>query len=118
MVWRAILPATQQFLAKQLYDILSSATQIPDLGAKILQIYCCLEHLFVPENTGAENKKYMIGGLKALKPQLSPWFDRLYLQRCEYAHQGFVLRTNETLGLITESMNNVMSLLVAKLSVS
>lgn len=29
-------------------DILSSATQILDLGAKILLIYCCLEHLFVP----------------------------------------------------------------------
>jgi len=69
-------------------DILSSATQIPDLGAKILLIYCCLEHLFVPEQAGAENKKYIIGGLKALKPQLSSWFDKLYQQRCAYAHKG------------------------------
>jgi hypothetical protein len=30
-------------------DVLSSATQIPDLGAKILLIYCCLEHLFGSE---------------------------------------------------------------------
>jgi hypothetical protein len=99
-------------------DILSSATQIPDLGAKILLIYCCLEHLFVPEQAGAENKKYIIGGLKALKPQLSSWFDKLYQQRCEYAHKGFVLRTDETWKLISDSMTNVMSLLVAKLSVS
>ena len=99
-------------------DILSSATQIPDLGAKILLIYCCLEHLFVPEQAGAENKKYIIGGLKALKPKLAPWFDSLYLQRCEYAHKGFVLRTDATWMLISDSMSNVMSLLAAKLSVS
>jgi hypothetical protein len=99
-------------------DILSSATQIPDLGAKILLIYCCLEHLFVPENAGAENSKYIIGGLNALKPQLVSWFHRLYGQRCEYAHKGFVLRTDETFALITDSMKNVMSILVAKLSVS
>lgn len=99
-------------------DILSSATQIPDLGAKILLIYCCLEHLFVPEQAGAENKKYIIGGLKALKPKLAPWFDNLYLQRCKYAHKGFVLRTDATWKLISDSMTNVMSLLAAKLSVS
>ncbi len=99
-------------------DILSSATQIPDLGAKILLIYCCLEHLFVPEQAGAENKKYIIGGLKALRPKLLSWFDKLYQQRCEYAHKGFVLRTDETWKLISDSMTNVMSLLVAKLSVS
>lgn len=99
-------------------DILSSATQIPDLGAKILLIHCCLEHLFVPENTGLENKKYIIGGLKALKPQLLTWFTSLYDKRCEYAHKGFVLRTHGTLALITDSIKNVMSILVAKLSVS
>lgn len=99
-------------------DVLSSATQIPDLGAKILLIHCCLEHLFVPGNTGAENKKYIIGGLKALRPQLSTWFESLYHERCEYAHKGFVLRTDGTLALITDSIRNVMSILVAKLSVS
>jgi hypothetical protein len=98
-------------------DILSSATQIPDLGAKILLIYCCLEHLFVPEDAGAENSKYIIGGLNALKPQLVSWFRRLYGQRNGYAHKGFVLRTDETFALIADSMKNVMSLLVAKLSV-
>lgn len=30
-------------------DILSSTIQSTDLGAKILLIYCCLEHLFVPQ---------------------------------------------------------------------
>jgi len=99
-------------------DILSSATQIPDLGAKILLIYCCLEHLFVPEAAGAENSKYIIGGLNALKPQLVSWFHRLYGQRNEYAHKGFVLRTDETFALIADSIKNVMSILVAKLSVS
>jgi hypothetical protein len=99
-------------------DILSSATQIPDLGAKILLIYCCLEHLFVPEVAGAENSKYIIGGLNSLKPHLVSWFRRLYGQRCEYAHKGFVLRTDETFALISDSMKNVMSILVAKLSVS
>jgi hypothetical protein len=98
-------------------DILSSATQIPDLGAKILLIYCCLEHLFVPEEAGAENSKYIIGGLNALKPQLVSWFHRLYGQRCEYAHKGFVLRNDESFALISDSMKNVMSILVAKLSV-
>jgi len=99
-------------------DILSSATQMPDLGAKILLIYCCLEHLFVPEEAGAENKKYIIGGLKALNPKLSSWFDQLYKKRNEYAHKGFVLRTHGTWKLISDSMTNVMSLLVAKLSVN
>ncbi|MGC1902241.1 MAG: hypothetical protein WA715_00305, partial [Candidatus Acidiferrum sp.] len=56
-------------------DILSSATQIPDLGAKILLIYTCLEHLFVPSNTGAESSKYIIGGLNALNRTLVPWFE-------------------------------------------
>jgi hypothetical protein len=99
-------------------DILSSATQIPDLGAKLLLIYCCLEHLFVPPQAGAENSQYIIGGLNALKPGLTKWFKELYDQRCEYAHKGFVLRTDKTLALIRDSMKNVMTLLAAKLSVN
>ena len=51
-------------------DILSSATQIPDVGAKILLIYCCLEHLFVPKNAKSDNRKYIMGGMNALAPQL------------------------------------------------
>jgi hypothetical protein len=98
-------------------DILSSATQIPDLGAKLLLIYCCLEHLFVPSQAGAENSKYIIGGLNALKPGLRPWFDDLYNQRNQYAHKGFVLRNEKTLALIRDSVKNVMTLLVAKLSI-
>jgi len=98
-------------------DILSSATQIPDLGAKLLLIYCCLEHLFVPSEAGSENSKYIVGGLNALKPQLTTWFRDMYNQRCEYAHKGFVLRTDKTLALIRDSMKNVMTLLAAKLSI-
>ncbi len=52
--------------------ILSSTTQIPDLGAKILLIYCCLEHLFVPKNIVKDNKKYIIGGINALKSDFLP----------------------------------------------
>lgn len=99
-------------------DILSSATQVPDLGAKLLLIYCCLEHLFVPAQAGAENSKYIIGGLNALKPGLRPWFYGLYEQRNQYAHKGFVLRNERTLALIINSVKNVMTLLVAKLSVA
>jgi hypothetical protein len=98
-------------------DILSSATQIPDLGAKLLLIYCCLEHLFVPPRVGAENSKYIIGGLNALKPRLRSWFDDLYDQRNQYAHKGFVLRNEKTLTLIRDSVQNVMTLLAAKLSI-
>lgn len=99
-------------------DILSSATQIPDLGAKILLVYCCLEHLFVPKKTYTENKKYIVGGMNALGPHLLPWFGSLYDLCCAYAHKGFVLRNEETMALVRDSMKNVMALLVAKLSVS
>jgi hypothetical protein len=101
-------------------DILSSATQIPDLGAKILLIHCCLEHLFVPKGVNTENKKYIIGGMHALgpPPHLMQWFDELYRQRGEYARRGFVLKDDVTLSLVRDSMQNVMTLLVAKLSVS
>lgn len=99
-------------------DILSSATQIPDVGAKILLIYCCLEHLFVPKNAKSDNRKYIIGGMNALAPELLSWFDRLYYLRCDYAHKGSVLRDDTTMGLIMESMRNAMTLLIAKLSIS
>lgn len=99
-------------------DILSSATQIPDMGAKILLIYCCLEHLFVPKNVEADNKKYIVGGIHAVSPKLLRWFDELYDLRCNYAHKGFVLRDDHTLALVMESMINAMTLLVSKLSVS
>ncbi|HNY36223.1 MAG TPA: hypothetical protein PLD14_00995 [Candidatus Pacearchaeota archaeon] len=96
-------------------DILSSATQMPDLGAKILQIYCCLEHLFVPKTVRKDNVKYIIGGINALKPNLIPWFDNLYKLRCDYAHKGFVQRNDETLGLVFDSIKNTLILLTAKL---
>jgi hypothetical protein len=74
---------------------LSSATQIPEVGAKILPIYCCLEHLFVPANVRRDNKKYIVGGINALRSDLLPWFDRLYDLRNGYAHKGFVLKTQK-----------------------
>jgi hypothetical protein len=98
-------------------DILSSATQIPSLGAKILLVYCCLEHLFVPGVAKGENKKYIIGGLNALGPELLPWFYELYDLRCSYAHKGFVRSDDRTMVLIAESMKNAMKLLVRKLSI-
>jgi|HubBroStandDraft_4_1064222.scaffolds.fasta_scaffold86722_1 hypothetical protein len=99
-------------------DILSSATQIPDVGAKILLIYCCLEHLFVPKKAKTENTKYIVGAMNALAPDLLTWFDNLYDLRCDYAHKGFVLRDDRTLGLVMDSVKNAMALLLAKLSAS
>jgi hypothetical protein len=99
-------------------DILSSATQIPDLGAKVLLIYCCLEHLFVPKEVRQDNKKYIIGGINALKPDFLLWFKHLYDLRCDYAHKGFVIRSDKLLSLVKESMNNVVALMVAKLSLN
>jgi hypothetical protein len=56
--------------------------------------------------------------LKALKPQLIPWFNQLYSQRCDYAHKGFVIADDRTSSLVSDSIKNVMSLLAAKLSVN
>ncbi len=97
-------------------DILSSATQIPDLGAKILLMYCSLEHLFVPKNVNSDNKKYIVGGIHALKPELLPWFNDLYKLRCAYAHKGFILKDDKTLSLVFKSMENVIALLLVKIS--
>lgn len=99
-------------------DILSSATQIPDFGAKILLIYCCLEHLFVPKQVDSDHKKYIIGGMNALTPHLLPWFHRLYRLRCSYAHKGFVPYDDGTMLLVADSMKNAMAILDAKLSLS
>lgn len=96
-------------------DILSSATQIPDLGAKVLLIYCCLEHLFVPKKIRTDNKKYIVGGINALRSDLLEWFDRLYKLRCDYAHKGFIQRDETVLRLIMESVRNVLKLLIAKI---
>ncbi|MCX6734324.1 MAG: hypothetical protein NTZ25_00235 [Candidatus Peregrinibacteria bacterium] len=99
-------------------DILSSSTQIPDLGAKVLLIYCCLEHLFMPENVRSDNKKYIVGGINALRSDLLEWFNRLYALRCDYAHKGFIKRDDRVLGLVMESIKNVMILLKIKLNTS
>jgi hypothetical protein len=96
-------------------DILSSVTQIPDLGAKILLIYCCLEHLFVPKNIIHDNKKYIIGGINAIKQELLPWFERLYKIRCDYAHKGYIISDDSIRSLIFESIGNIILLLTLKL---
>lgn len=96
-------------------DILSNATQTPDLGGKILQIYCCLEHLFVPMSVKSDNIKYIIGAINVLDSNLLPWFQRLYKLRCDYAHKGYVQKDEKTLGLVFESVNNTIALLSAKL---
>jgi len=99
-------------------NILSSATQIPDLGAKILLIYCCLEHMFVPSGKTTNNKTYIVGGINAIQPDLLPWFERLYIARCNYAHKGFVLNDGKTIKLVFESMGNILTLLNSKLSIN
>ena len=68
--------------------------------------------------TKANQKLYIIGGLKALKPSLVRWFDELYKLRCDYAHRGFVIRDERTVGLLRTSVKNAMVLLTAKLSVA
>ena len=95
-------------------DILSSAIQTPDLGAKVLLIYCCLEHLFVPKKIRADNKKYIVGGINALRSDLLEWFNRLYNLRCDYAHKGFIRKDDTILKLIIDSVKNTMELLTAK----
>lgn len=97
-------------------DILSSATQVQDVGAKILLVYCSLEHMFVPKDISTDNKKYIVGAINALRPDLLPWFMSLYKLRCSYAHKGYVLKDKMTTSIIMESMRNAMSLLIAKLS--
>lgn len=99
-------------------DILSAATQLPDLGAKILQIYCCLEHLFVPKGIQKDNIKYIVGAINVLNPKLLPWFDKIYQLRCNYAHKGYVKKDSKTRSLISESIHNVIMLLTAKLKQS
>lgn len=97
-------------------DLLNTVTQIPDDGAKLLLLYCCLEHLFVPQGYTRDNKKYIIGGLNALRPDLLKWFDELYKRRCAYAHKGFLVPGEKTRGLMMESIRNVLSLVLAKLA--
>lgn len=95
-------------------DILSSATQITDMGAKILLLYCALEHLFVPININSDNKKYVVGGIYAIDSGLLPWFERLYKLRCDYAHKGYVSEPDKALEIVFESMRNICHLLSTK----
>jgi hypothetical protein len=88
---------------------------LPDDGAKLLLTYCCLEHLFVPQGFKRDNKKYIIGGLNALRPDLLKWFEDLYERRCAYAHKGFLVPGEQGRGLTVESIKNVLALVMAKL---
>ena len=97
-------------------DLLNTVTQVPDEGAKLLLLYCCLEHLFVPPNFTRDNRKHIIGGMNALRPDLLKWFDELYKRRCAYAHKGFIVPGEQTRGLMVESVKNVLALITAKLA--
>lgn len=97
-------------------DLLNTVTQLPDEGAKLLLLFCCLEHLFVPPNFTRDNRKYIIGGMNALRPDLLKWFDELYKRRCAYAHKGFIVPGEQTRGLMVESVKNVLALITAKLA--
>ncbi len=96
-------------------DLLNSVTQLPDDGAKLLLLYCCLEHLFVPPNKVHGNRKLIEDGIKALRPDLLKWFDKLYGHRCAYAHKGFLDSGEQTRGVMIESLRNVLALIIAKL---
>jgi hypothetical protein len=99
-------------------DLLSSVTQLPDIGAKLLLLYCSLEHLFVPKDTQRENKAHIVGGINALNPSLIPWFNDLYKMRNAYAHKGFVLKDKQSHGMIVKSLKNILVLLNAKINAS
>ncbi len=98
------------------HDLLNTLTQLPDEGGKLLLLYCCLEHLFVPPGFTRDNKKYIIGGMNALRPDLLKWFDELYKRRCAYAHKGFLVPGEQTRGLMVESVKNVLALIMAKVA--
>lgn len=97
-------------------DILSSTIQSTDLGAKILLIYCCLEHLFVPQGITKNNRNYIVGGINSLNYHILDWFDELYSYRCNYAHKGYIKRDSKTIDFITLSINNVLLLLKLKVN--
>lgn len=97
-------------------DILSSSTHTQDQWAKILLIYCSLEHLFVPKGIDTNNKTYIVGGINALNPDLLDWFRKLYELRCSYAHKWFIPYTDQLIGLVIKSVGNAMLLLSNKIS--
>ena len=97
-------------------DILSSATQSTDIGAKILMIYCCLEHLFVPHSVRTGNKSYIVGGIYSLDTRLIEWFEELYIFRCNYAHKGYIKGDDKLLEFIKISISNTLRLLRLKLN--
>lgn len=97
-------------------DILSSATQSTDLGAKILSIYCCLEHIFVPKGIKKNNKEIIVENIHNLDPNLKEWFTELYEYRCDYSHKGYIKMNDRVLELIRYSITNTLLLLKLKLS--
>jgi hypothetical protein len=99
-------------------DLLNTVTQMPDEGAKLLLVYCCLEHLFVPPKTIHGNRKCIVDGIKASRPDLLKWFEQLYDQRCAYAHKGFIATGEQARHLMVESVRNVLALITARLSTS
>lgn len=94
-------------------DILNSVTQMSDNGAKILQIYCTLEHLFVPEGVSRNNSTYIKSGIYALDEGKKEWFQELYKIRNQYAHKAYVDLENP-INFIRESLINVIHLVKLK----
>lgn len=99
-------------------DILCSATQIQDVWAKILLLYCSLEHLFVPSWMNRDNKKYIVWWINTLNRNLLPWFDKLYWLRCDYAHKWYIRNHDAIISTIIESFKNIIWLLRSKISIS
>lgn len=99
-------------------DILSSVVHSTEIGAKILLIYCCLEHIFVPPNIKINNRNYIIGGIYSLDLDLIKWFNELYEYRCDYSHKGYIRANNKILSFIGLSIANTLRLLRLKLHTS
>lgn len=95
-------------------DILNSAISSTDIGAKILLIYCCLEHLFVHKSIKINNKEIIVEGITSLDSQFLSWFDKLYDYRCDYAHKGYIKRDETTIEFIKKSIENIFMLLKLK----
>ncbi len=96
-------------------DILSSSVHSTEIGAKILLIYCCLEHLFVPSDVRTNNRNFIVDGINLLDTGLIDWFEKLYDYRCDYSHKGYIKADKMVIDFIKISMANTLKLLSLKL---
>lgn len=91
-------------------ELLSTATQMLDLGAKFLLIYSALQHLFHANDNAAN----IAEGIRKLKPELLPWFENFNGARLLYMDKGYMVMDDEAMVLVYESMKNAFDLLAAK----